>query len=108
MIVAVIRHAKVDHKWNPRMTSAEYDKGYADRYTTEELVQVYDVFVNDGRDIYNMFAEQSFPTFKDTYTLVNNSIVNNKDKYSSYEKFICTQEQYYVMALLLIFFFILL
>ena len=75
-----------------------YDKGYADRYTTEELVQVYDVFVNDGRDIYNMFAEQSFPTFKDTYTLVNNSIVNNKDKYSSYEKFICTQEQYYVMA----------
>ena len=30
MIVAVIRHAKVDHKWKPRMTSAEYDKGCAD------------------------------------------------------------------------------
>ena len=30
MIVAVIRHAKVDHKWKRRMTSAEYDKGCAD------------------------------------------------------------------------------
>ena len=30
MIVAVIRHAKVDHKWKPRMSSAEYDKGCAD------------------------------------------------------------------------------
>ena len=30
MIVAVIRHAKVDMKWKSRMTSAEYDKGCAD------------------------------------------------------------------------------
>ena len=30
MIVSVIRHAKVDHKWKRRMTSAEYDKGCAD------------------------------------------------------------------------------
>ena len=29
MIVAVIRHAKVDMKWEPLMTSAEYDKGCA-------------------------------------------------------------------------------
>lgn len=30
MIVAVIRHAKVDMKWKPFMTSVEYDKGCAD------------------------------------------------------------------------------
>ena len=30
MIVAVIRHAKVDHKWKRWMTSVEYDKGCAD------------------------------------------------------------------------------
>ena len=75
-----------------------YDKGYADRYSKEELVEVYDAFVDQGTDIYNMFVDQDFPAFKDTYTLVNNSIVNNKNTYGSYEKFICTQEQYYVMA----------
>ena len=30
MIVVVIRHAKVDMKWKPMMTSAEYDKACAD------------------------------------------------------------------------------
>ena len=30
MIVAVIRHAKVDMKWKFMMTSAGYDKGCAD------------------------------------------------------------------------------
>ena len=39
MIVAVIRHAKVDHKWKPRMTSAEYDKGCAE-YDADPVLPV--------------------------------------------------------------------
>lgn len=75
-----------------------YDLGYGDRYSSEELVQVYDAFVNQGTEIYNMFADQTFPTFAETYTYVNNSLSNNNAKYNNYEKFVCTREQYYVMA----------
>ena len=39
MIVAVIRHAKVDMKWKFMMTSAGYDKGCAD-YDTADVLPV--------------------------------------------------------------------
>ncbi len=39
MIVAVIRHAKVDKKWEFMMTSAGYDKGCAD-YDTADVLPV--------------------------------------------------------------------
>ena len=39
MIVSVIRHAKVDMKWKPMMTSSEYDKGCAD-YDTASVLPV--------------------------------------------------------------------
>ncbi|MBR2653125.1 MAG: hypothetical protein IKD59_01105 [Lachnospiraceae bacterium] len=39
MIVAVIRHARVDMKWKFMMTSAGYDKGCAD-YDTADVMPV--------------------------------------------------------------------
>ena len=77
-----------------------YDNGTMDRYSKEELVEIYDAFSDTGIDLYNKFASNSFATFNEavTYNYSNNSLTNNKDTFGTYEKFICTAEQYYVMA----------
>ncbi len=76
-----------------------YSDGSYTRYTTEELVSVYDAFASDGKELYNLFASDDFSSFSDTlmYNSSNNSLRNNKS-YNGYEKFICTAEQYQVMA----------
>lgn len=76
-----------------------YNDGTYTRYTTEELVTVYDAFASDGKELYNKFATSDFAGFSDTltYNSANGSLTNNKS-YSGYEKFICTAEQYQVMA----------
>lgn len=76
-----------------------YADGSYTRYTTEELVSVYDAFASDGKELYNKFATSDFAGFADTltYNESSGSLVNNKS-YNNYEKFICTAEQYQVMA----------
>ena len=52
MIVAVIRHAKVDHKWKLRMTSAEYDKGCAEYDAAPVLPVTVKLPVKEFQTIY--------------------------------------------------------
>lgn len=77
-----------------------YDNGTASRYTKEELAAVYDEFNKQGTQIYNKFADNSFASLRDAvvYNPETHTLANNKNKYDGYEKFICTAEQYYVMA----------
>ena len=77
-----------------------YDEGTANRYTKVELAAEYKKFQSDGIQLYNMFADNSFNSWQNsvTYNYRNNSLSNNSGKYNSYEKFVCTAEQYQVMA----------
>ena len=52
MIVAVIRHAKVDMRWKLMMTSAGYDKGCADYDTASVLPVSVDLPEADFERIY--------------------------------------------------------
>ena len=52
MIVAVIRHAKVNMKWKLMMTSAGYDKGCADYDTASVLPVSVDLPEADFERIY--------------------------------------------------------
>lgn len=77
-----------------------YADGTHTRYTTDELAGIYDAFATDGKELYNKFANEDFLSFADSasYTAGNKSITNNYDTYGEYEKFVCTAEQYQVMA----------
>ena len=59
MIVAVIRHAKVDMKWKSRMTSAEYDKGCADYDAAPVLPVTVNLPPVKFQKIYHVSAEDS-------------------------------------------------
>lgn len=66
-------------------------------YSAEQLADIYWDFQQQGEDLYNNFYTQNFPKFSETLGYKNNRIVN-KNVYSDYERFVCTKEQYYVMA----------
>ena len=72
-------------------------KGNVDGYTTNELKAIYNSFDTTGKELYSNFAYDDFPEFKDTVVYKNNSMYNSSS-YQGYEKFVCTPEQYYVMA----------
>ncbi len=80
--------------------SDPYDDGTYSRYTSAELAVVYQEFQEDGTLLYNMFADNDFSTWSQsvTYNYRNNTISNTSATYGSYENFMCTAEQYYVMA----------
>ena len=75
------------------------DGGDADDYSAEQLAEIYNSFTK-GHIIYNSFADMDFPTFNQTlyYNNKTGELYNNASTYSGYESFICTREQYYVMA----------
>ena len=77
-----------------------YDNGTYKRYSNNELVEIYDSFAKEGKNLYNAFAANDFLSFNDSvvYSYQNNSIINDSYRYKGYEKFFCTAEQYYVMA----------
>ncbi|MEG1581917.1 MAG: hypothetical protein RR334_02010 [Clostridia bacterium] len=64
-----------------------------------ELVEAYKKFTK-GKIIYDDFATNNFKSFDDTlvYDKNTNSTYNAASTYSEFEKFVCTREQYYVMA----------
>lgn len=66
-------------------------------YTTEQLARIYESFEERGKSLYNDFADFNFKSFTDTVSYRNNKVVN-KSAFKGYEKFVCTAEQYYVMA----------
>jgi len=67
-------------------------------YTTEQLAKIYtDFSENTGKQLYENFAYYNFPSFTDTVTYKNNRVYN-QNNYTGFEKFVCTREQYYVMA----------
>lgn len=68
-----------------------------DGYSKEELAKIYKTFQEQGRDLYNSSAYSDFASFSDTIVYKNNRIYN-KSTYKGNEKFVCTREQYYVMA----------
>jgi hypothetical protein len=57
MIVAVIRHAKVDMKWELMMTSAGYDKGCADY----DAADVMPVTVNLPETVFERIYVSALP-----------------------------------------------
>lgn len=77
-----------------------YADGTYTRYTTDELAAIYGAFTTEGTELFNQFANKDFLSFSDavSYSSRNNSLTNNHDAYGKYEKFVCTAEQYQVMA----------
>ncbi len=74
-----------------------YQISGANSYTPEELEEIYKSWEDTGKSIYSRFAYNNFETFSDTIYYKNN-IIHNKTDYSGFEKFVCTPEQYQVMA----------
>ena len=68
-------------------------------YTTDELLLIYEGFEDTGKGLYEDFANGKFTRFNDTlvYDKATKSVYN-KASYAGFEKFLCTAEQYYVMA----------
>jgi len=73
------------------------EMGRGNYYSPEELAKFYKDFQPTGESLYNNFADYNFSSFSDTVTYKHNKILN-KSNYSGYEQFVCTREQYYVMA----------
>lgn len=73
-----------------------YQDGSYIYYTSEELHNMYEAW-EDGESVYNMVKDKNYASFNDTLTYRNNMLVNSSN-YSSYENWISTAEQYYVMA----------
>jgi len=71
--------------------------GNVEGYTSEELYFIYNKFDERGGELYKEFAYGEFTDFKDTLNYQNNT-VKNSSSYVGFEKFLCTPEQYYVMA----------
>jgi len=69
----------------------------ASSYTTEELVEIYENWEETGKQIYYNTANNKFNSFGSSLYYKNNVIYNNAS-YSGFEKFVCTAEQYQVMA----------
>lgn len=78
----------------------DFDDPYQDGsyiyYTSEELKQIYDSWEN-GETIYEMVRNKNYPSFNDTLAYRGDQLTNSS-KFSGFENFISTAEQYYVMA----------
>jgi len=70
---------------------------YLSTYSPEELVNIYDSWKN-GKSIYAMFAIGTFPKFEDTTTYIGGNLYTKNEYSKEFESFLCTREQYYVMA----------
>lgn len=70
---------------------------HASSYSEEEYEEIYKAWEETGKGLYTQFALNSFSSFGDTIYYKNN-IIHNKTDYSGFEKFVCTPEQYQVMA----------
>jgi len=66
-------------------------------YSTDELAKIYKSFQEKGRAFIDNYADGTFDSFSDTIVYRNNKLYNKKD-YSGFEQFVCTKEQYYVLA----------
>ncbi len=71
--------------------------GQAVGYSKAELAKIYKTFEKQGKALYDNFADNNFDSFGETLTYKNNRLYNVND-YSGFEKFVCTREQYYVLA----------
>ena len=74
-----------------------YISGQHIGYSTEDLVNIYKPFQPRAEELYDKMLEKSFGSFNETIVYRNNKLYN-KENFNSYEQFVCTREQYYVMA----------
>lgn len=73
------------------------EMGRGNAYSPEELAKFYQDFQPTGQKLFNDFADYKFSSFSDTVTYKHNRVYN-KSNYNGFEQFVCTREQYYVMA----------
>lgn len=66
-------------------------------YTEDELYLIYSNFEDSGKEIYSDFVYEKFDKFNETLVYDNNTLYN-ASSYAGFEKFLCTPEQYLVMA----------
>ena len=71
--------------------------GQDSAYSTEELAKIYKNYGPKGAKLYTSLAELDFAGFNDSLVYRNNTL-QNAATYNGFEKFVCTQEQYLVMA----------
>ena len=74
-----------------------YTTGAYKYYTEEELRQVYSEWKN-GKTAYTNAQNTTFETFADTLVYKNGLVLNKRNTFGSYENFVSTAEQYFVMA----------
>ena len=66
-------------------------------YTADELIGIYSSWEETGKEIYNRFSTKDFAMFSDTLYYKNN-VIHNNSSYDNFERFVCTPEQYLVLA----------
>jgi len=71
--------------------------GQAGAYESDELFRIYDAWQDKGKEIYKNYAYQAFGSFNETVVYKNNRLYNNSN-FTGFENFVCTREQYYVLA----------
>ena len=71
--------------------------GQVSGYSTEELATIYKSFQKTGQKLYNNYFDDQNTSFSDAVVYKNNRIYN-QNTYSGFERFVCTREQYYVLA----------
>lgn len=74
-----------------------YVSGQYIGYSTEDLVNIYKPFQPKAEELYDKMLDKSFGSFTETIVYRNNKLYNASN-FSGYEQFVCTREQYYVMA----------
>lgn len=74
---------------------SQYD--FVSSYSPEDLKGIYDSWEN-GEEIYKMFAQGNYQKFEDTTTYINGNVYNKSVFARDFESFVCTKEQYLVMA----------
>lgn len=75
-----------------------YDSGAYKYLTYDEVAEEYKNWNNEGLYNFNLFYNGIFETFSTTTYFKNNKLYNRVTTYGGYENFVCTAEQYYVMA----------
>ncbi|MBR2908957.1 MAG: hypothetical protein IKC11_01250 [Clostridia bacterium] len=71
--------------------------GQEEGYSTEELAKIYEHYGPKGAELYTSLAELDFGGFNDSVIYRNNALYN-ASSFNGFEQFVCTREQYYVMA----------
>lgn len=72
--------------------------GQGNAYSAEELSKFYKDFQPLGKSLYDQYADNNFQSFSDCVVYKNNQLYNTNEYNSQFEKFVCTREQYYVLA----------